>query len=114
MNTQLALIAVDPTPVLTERQQAVYTALTAAGHEGLDADQAGAIAHELKEGRWQHGRDERCNYCGREGQQILVRLREYGLARYRRRKGQLAGVWLTTGSAAAPPSRSFGDFPEGY
>jgi hypothetical protein len=97
MPEQLALIPAEAKP-LTPRQQAVLEALIAAGQDGLDTDQAGAIAHELKEGRWAHSRDDRCSFCGKDGRQILERLAELGHARYRRanRARSLPGVWLAT------------------
>lgn len=118
---QLALIPVQPKP-LTDRQQAVLDALTAAGQDGLDTDQAGAIAHELKEGRWAHGRDDRCAYCAQDGKQILQRLADLGHARYRRanRAKSLPGIWLamnpTTDLAehAAASDAAFGEFPPGF
>lgn len=103
MTEQLALVEIPASPKLTDRQRAVLDALTAAGAFGVDADQAGAIAHELKTGRWRHSRDDRCEYCGRDGNQILSRLRDLGYARYRRRKGQLAGVWLATSERDETP-----------
>ena len=80
---QLPLVEVEGETRLTPRQQAVLQALKAAGWGGLRADEAGAIAHEMKEGRSQHGRDNRCDYCARDGRQILARLRDLGYARYR-------------------------------
>ena len=122
MNGQLALVDVQPAAKLTERQQAVLDALQRAGHDGLDADQAGAIAHELKAGRWQHSRDERCLYCAQDGLQILRRLRDLGLARYRRanRSRSLPGVWLAA-DVNSDPARDlaaervhYNEFPPGF
>lgn len=66
----------------SDRQRAVLLELRKLGR--LDQDEAGAIAHELKEGRWAHGRDTRCDFCSRDGRQILERLVGLGLARRRR------------------------------
>jgi hypothetical protein len=81
MSDQLTIV--ETGPKLTPRQQAVHQALQAAGQDGLHADEAGAVAHEQKEGRWAHSRDERCQWCGKDGKQILHALRAKGLARYR-------------------------------
>jgi hypothetical protein len=103
VSEQLALLEPAP-PRLTERQRAVRDALQAAGQDGLDADQAGAIAHTLKEGRWAHSKDERCQFCGKDGQAILRRLAELGLARYRRadRARNTHGTWLPTNEEPQP------------
>jgi ribosomal protein S14 len=103
VSEQLALLEPAP-PRLTERQRAVHDALVKAGQDGLDADQAGAIAHTLKDGRWAHSKDERCQFCGKDGQAILRRLGELGLARYRRanRARSIPGAWLATNAEPQP------------
>jgi hypothetical protein len=103
MSEQLALLP-PAQRRLTERQRAVRDALRAAGQDGLDADQAGAIAHTLKDGRWAHSKDERCRFCGKDGQAIMRRLAELGLARYRRanRQRNIHGTWLPTDAEPQP------------
>lgn len=94
---QLALLEPAP-PKLTERQEVVHEALQRAAQDGLDADQAGAIAHTLKQDRWAHHEHERCQFCGRDGKQILEALKAKGLATYRRanRARSIPGAWLAT------------------
>lgn len=94
---QLELVPAPTTPKLTARQQAVLDALTAAGADGLEPSEAGAVLHALKEGRWAHSREERCEYCGRDGLAVLRRLRALGLSRYRAK----TKVWTTTDAPAA-------------
>ena len=67
VTNQLPLVEVEVETRLTPRQQAVLQALKVAEWGGLRTDAAGAIAHEMKEGRWQHSRDDRCDYCARDG-----------------------------------------------
>lgn len=89
--TQLVLIP-PPAPKLTEKQQALLDAVTAAGQDGLSAAEAGAVLHSLKEeSRWAHSRDDRCVYCPRDGNVYLRRLRQLGWVRY---SGKLK-VWLS-------------------
>jgi hypothetical protein len=89
---QLALLGLpDPVRKLTDRQQHVLDALTRAGQDGLDADQAGALLCERK---GIHGREQRCQFDGRNGKQVLEALKAKGLARYRRRRGDTPGAWL--------------------
>jgi len=125
MTDQLTLIEiapVEPEPkpiVLTARQQAVLDALRAAGHDGLDADQAGALWHHAK---GYHGPDDRCKHCGQTGKGILESLKTKESAYYRRanRVRGIPGVWLATDLAANPEVDSeaargdFGEFPEGF
>lgn len=119
MTEQLALLDLAPEIKLTDRQQAVLDALKAAGPDGLDTDQAGAIAHETPAASgYSHTRDTRCVHCAHAGKQILERLAELGLARYRRanRSKSLHGVWLATDLPDDPrPSRvPYNEFPEGF
>jgi hypothetical protein len=65
----------------------------------LDADQAGAVLHAMKDGRWAHDSSARCDFCARDGRSYLERLRELGHVRYRRRKGDRPGGWLPAGDA---------------
>lgn len=94
---------------LTERQQAVLDLVTRAGIDGIDADMAGALLHSLKKGRWAHTSDERCDWCGRDGNGMLKRLAELGQVRYRRRKGNVDGAWLATGTDTTKPAASSQD-----
>jgi hypothetical protein len=55
---------------LRPRQQAVVD-LVAGTPGGVTADEAGAMLHSLKAGRWAHGADERCVFCGRDGTAVL-------------------------------------------
>jgi hypothetical protein len=92
MTEQLDLLGGPPVPLkprleLTEKQRAVLLELRT--RHPLTADDAGAIAHELKTGRWGHTRDTRCDYCGRDGRQILDRLVDLGLAKRKRGAGHM-------------------------
>lgn len=75
-----------------------------AGQDGLDTDHAGALAHTLKLDRWAHDEHERCQFCGRDGKQILEALKAKGLATYRRanRARSIPGAWLATNQAPDP------------
>lgn len=103
---QLALVEIAAAPKLTDRQAAVLQAVQAAGLDGLHADEAGAVAHALKEGRWRHGRDERCAFCGSDGNAILRRLRTLGLVKYRLRTG-----WVAVGAAKPDPPGMTNEIP---
>lgn len=94
---QLELIPA--TPKLTERQEAVLAAVQSAGHEGIDAGQAGAILHGFKEGRWAHGPDDRCAFCDSDGKTYLKRLAQLELVKYRRARGGRPGAWVTISDA---------------
>ena len=107
MTNQLPLVEVEGETRLTPRQQAVLQALKAAEWGGLRTDAAGAIAHEMKEGRWAHSRDTTCDYCARDGKQILARLRDLGFARYRSK----LKVWQAV-AAARPEVRSPAMLPD--
>lgn len=85
MTDQLALLEVPAAPKLTDQQSLVLRRLVEAGADGLEASEAGALAHSVMESRWRHSDQERCAYCGKRGLQILQRLKEIGLARYRGR-----------------------------
>lgn len=102
---QLRLIDAPAVKPLTGRQQAVLDAVTNAGVDGIDAADAGAITHALKEGRWAHPQDQRCAYCGRDGQAILARLAELGHVRYRRKTSSLPGGWVATSVLDGPDER---------
>jgi hypothetical protein len=102
MSEQLPLLALEPK--LTGRQRRVLDALLAAGQHGLHADEAGALAHEMKQGRWAHSSAERCVWCGGDGLAILRRLKDLGLARYRSRLKAWQAV--TTTETVAVDERS--------
>lgn len=63
------------------------------------ADECGAIAHSLKDKR-SHSPDTRCDWCGKQGRQILDALVAKGLARRRRGGGQY--VYVPAGKAPRP------------
>lgn len=111
---QLALLPA-PGPRLTARQAHVLELLHTAGHDGLDADQAGAHLCALK---GIHTADTRCQWDARGGRQVLEALAAKGLARYRRanRARSLPGAWLATNLTADTEAArdDFGEFPEGF
>lgn len=114
MREQLELIPAPPVP-LTDRQQAVLDAVQRAQPDGLDAEQAGAILHSFKDGRWAHSADEICQFCHRDGKKYLGRLADLGRVRYRRKRGDRPGGWVTDlAGDPAQPDAPFGEFPEGY
>lgn len=114
MTDQLEFIPSPPVP-LTDRQQAVLDAVQRAQPDGLDNAQAGAILHSFKDGRWAHTADERCDWCEPAGKQYLRRLAELGHVRYRRKRGDRPGGWMTDLAGDQPDSdASFGEFPIGY
>lgn len=96
----------EPKP-LTERQQFTLDLVTAAGRQGLNSDDVGAAwcAH-----RGKHDTDERCQWCGVAGREVLRALRRRGLVRSRR-----TGEWYATN---LPPETAIDPdvdpFPEGY
>lgn len=100
---QLALIAPE-LPKLTDRQQTVLEALQRAGQDGLDTDAAGAL---LCAAKGIHGPNDRCQYDGRSGKQVLEALAAKGHARYRRanRARGIHGAWLATGQPDPEPPR---------
>lgn len=118
---QLELLAVTPT-ALPPPQQAVYDALHSCGYEGLSADEAGAIAHATKASQWAHSPDDRCAYCARDGHAILRALEAKGLTTYRRKRRNVPGAWILTGTEAPAPEPAptkpgvvpYNTFPEGY
>lgn len=91
---QLQLVDVAAVPKLTDRQARALELLTAAGHDGLHADELGAIVHEEKGDKWAHSRDIRYVYCGSTGNELLNALRNKGLAKYRRAKNGIPGAWI--------------------
>lgn len=92
MSTQLALLEIPVAPKLTGRQQAVLDAVRRAHPDSLESSEAGAILHELKEGRWRHSRDDRCRWCSQDGKAVLQALKLKGLVTYKRGAGWLLGV----------------------
>jgi hypothetical protein len=103
MTEQLALIPAPPK--LTDRQQFALELLERAGAEGLSADEIGAAWCEQ---RGRHSALTRCTYCGRNGQGLANELKAKGLARYRRKKGDLDGAWLHHQAPTAPPRPTSG------
>ncbi len=99
MSEQLPLLEVEVGPKLTARQAAVLEALRAAGERGLEPSEAGAIAHELKAGRWAHSREQRCQFCGGDGADVCKALERKGLARYVRGRG----LWYAAPEPQAEP-----------
>lgn len=98
MTTQLQLVAIPATPVLTARQQTAYDAIQQAGSDGLATDELGALLHR-------HGRDDRCEWCPRTGLEVGRALRAKGLVRQRRRRapgGDSYMVWTVAGKVARP------------
>lgn len=111
-------VPLNPQPRLTDRQQAVLEQLHHTGR--LDADEAGAIAHELKTGRWAHDRDTRCAFCAQDGRAILEALVHKGHA-IRKRPGRSIEYHAVTDAAGrdASPDRpvsegGHGVLPEGF
>lgn len=100
--TQLALVDVSPTLKLTAQQQLVLAALQRAP-DGLHADECGALAHTIMESRWRHSADDRCQFCGSRGLQILHSLRDKGLVRYRAR----LKVWQATSLESEPQAEGW-------
>lgn len=109
MTEQLDLLGGPPVPLrprlLTDRQRVVLLALRKAAGT-MDVDEAGAIAHELKTGRWQHDRDTRCDYCAQAGRAILEALVRKGLAERKRPVGP------TVYRAVIPNPDPVGDDPD--
>lgn len=115
MTDQLQLVDVAAVPKLTVRQARALELLTAAGHDGLHADELGARMHEEKNDRWAHPRDQRCVYCGQTGTELLHALRNKGLATYRRAKNSIPGAWIANAApegAAPRPSGMLADDQE--
>lgn len=124
MTEQLDLLGggreLDPAKRLGPRQRTVLEQLQAHGH--LDADEAGAIMHELKTGRWAHSRDTRCDYCAGDGRAVLDALVKKGYAT-RTRPGTGSYRYHAAGqcadAATADPHRPVseggsGALPEGF
>lgn len=109
MTDQLALLEIPVALKLTVRQQAVLDAVTRAHPDSLESSEAGAVLHEMREGRWRHSRDDRCRWCAQEGKSVLEALRTKGLVSYRRRKGLEDGGWVLAGSQDAAPRGMLAD-----
>jgi hypothetical protein len=86
-------VPLEPPPRLGDRQQLVLAALRA-HPDGLDGDEVGALVHEH---RGKHPRDQRCDWCKREGGEVLRSLRRHGLARTPRR-----GRWVAADAEQTP------------
>jgi hypothetical protein len=96
---QLALVDVPVVPSLTPRQQRALEVVQAAGSNGIHADELGAILHE-EYGR--HSRDQRCQYDGSNGRQLLDRLKKDGLVKQRRPRG-LPTYWVAVDAKDVRP-----------
>lgn len=77
MTDQLALL--DEPPRLTARQQACVDYLAA--HDGVPADEVGALLHER---RGKHLAGERCEWCHTEGRSVLRAKAVRGLVTFRK------------------------------
>lgn len=83
MTDQLRLLD-DPKKPLTDRQAYVLERITAAGSEGLYAEEIGAILHARKHLStmsarvYNHDADDRCDYCGRDGRGVALELKKKG------------------------------------
>lgn len=114
MAEQLELLA-PAAPKLTDRQQFALDQLERAGADGLTADEIGAAWCQQ---RGVHSAETRCKFCGQSGQGLANELKAKGLARYRRKKGDLDGAWLHHGAPSAPPRPDSGvpynEFPAGF
>lgn len=106
---------------LTERQRAVLRAARA--QEGVDAREAGVVAHAVSGCRYcsvSLGRAvpgtpprttiEPCQYAERDGNAILRRLRELGHVRYRAK----FKTWHATTGVASSQNAGADPFPEGF
>lgn len=104
----------DPGPQthgLTPRQQRAYTAIQAAGYDGLHTDELGALIHYPK-----HALNDRCSFCGTTGRELGRALRARGLVQQRRRRapsGDTYTVWTVAGRLVRQPDRVF-DLPEEF
>lgn len=116
MSEQLAIpeVQVEPKPKLTDRQALALATLQAAGLDGLHADEVGALLHEQKQGRWAHGREERCAWCGGDGLAMLRRLRELGHARYRAKLKAWQATELPPAEPVPVPEDYDGEGPVPY
>jgi hypothetical protein len=130
-DAQLNLLGAPAVAVkLTDRQRKVLLALRQVGGT-MNVDEAGAILHELKTGRWAHSRDARCDYCGQDGRSVLEALVHKGLAERKRPDGHIvyratvtdpdpvasdpAFAALTADRASRPVSAGgHGHLPEGF
>lgn len=112
MTEQLTLIDAPPAPKLTDRQQFALQFVTANRTDGVTADEVGAAWCEQK---GKHSADDRCQFDGQSGTEVLKALRTKGLVKYRRRTRLLEGAWLAVG-ASEPRTVEvpYDVFPEGF
>lgn len=106
MSEQTALFDAPAEPPLTGRQRHAYDAIVAAGHEGLDSGELGAIDHQ-RAGK--HTAGDRCQWCGSAGLDLGRALRTKGLVRQRRRRnvgGDPRSVWTVAGNVVRPEPAS--------
>jgi hypothetical protein len=97
---------------LTERQQFALDAITAAGWDGLQTDELGAILHYPK-----HAIHETCEWCPSAGKQMGESLRQKQLVQQRRRQApgrDFYMVWVAAGVPAKRPVERDNGFPEGF
>lgn len=115
MSDQLPLLEVEPPAAkLTPQQALVLERLLAAGQDGLHADEVGAIAHSVMESRWRHSAEDRCEYCGKRGLEILKALRAKGLVRYRAKLKSWQATELPPPKPEPVPEDYAGDGPVPY
>jgi hypothetical protein len=110
---QLALIPAGPK--LGDRQHFVLELVERAGTDGVSADEAGA-AWCAERGK--HPVEERCEFDGKTGNDVLRSLRAKGLVRYRKRTPDREGGWVAVDASEPPPAPSgsvpYNEFPEGF
>lgn len=88
---------------LGRRQQLILDALARSHPAPLTVDEAGALIHAA---RGKHTMDTRCDWCSKEGQDVLRRLSQLGHAIRRRGAGG-----YTLRSAPATHSHDAGEIP---
>lgn len=89
MTDQLALAALDLKPSLelklTPNQQLAWDYVRE--RDGVTADEVGALIHSQPDRRRSHGVDERCDWCARDGRQVLASKAVKPLVTYKRNAG---------------------------
>lgn len=93
--------AAAPAKPLTERQRFSFDVVRSGGSGGLTADEVGAAwcAH-----RGKHAEDDRCQFCGISGREVLRRLRQLGHVKSRR-----DGTWYALHAIGEPATHSHED-----
>jgi hypothetical protein len=89
------------------RQTLVLLRLQAMGQ--TTDDEAGALIHA---NRGKHDESVRCDWCAREGRDVLVSLRRHGLV-LRRRSGQWERKGVRGSQRGSGPS-TYNQLPEGF